>query len=298
MATTDKNNAPQQTDILKFVIVRPPELITIENQNKHYISPAIGVINKAMLDDFSDAFVILSKSKPFIFDLYRQLNKNRLEHEKIEDVSQLLTTEFGTLKNLFNETRTKLKEKKEREIEEKNNDPQTNFSIYSNLQQEIYFLKIDLENIGKVNFIDFLFLNLSQSYKQNFDSHQRQVNNLEIDLALIKCFHFLTILESLNITDFKKIEQKDVKALHHALNVSPTLHNIHVILEKKDKPVNQNNIVHNIGKADLKVVKQKLIRYQTGEIAHIENVLKGESKERKHRQLDRTENILQLQQKQ
>lgn len=38
--------------------------------------------------------------------------------------------------------------------------------------------------------------------------------------------------------------------------------------------------------ADLKVVRQKLLRYETGEIAHIENVLKGESKSRAHRRRD------------
>jgi hypothetical protein len=47
-----------------------------------------------------------------------------------------------------------------------------------------------------------------------------------------------------------------------------------------------------LGIGDLKVVKQTLTRYATGEVAHIENVLRGEYKERKHRVLDRTEDIL------
>jgi hypothetical protein len=41
-------------------------------------------------------------------------------------------------------------------------------------------------------------------------------------------------------------------------------------------------------------VKQKLVKYAPGEVAHIENVLRGEYKERKHRVLDRTEEILVL----
>jgi hypothetical protein len=45
----------------------------------------------------------------------------------------------------------------------------------------------------------------------------------------------------------------------------------------------------NLGIGDLKVVKQKLLAYVPGEVAHIENVLKGESKDRKFRTLDRTE---------
>ncbi len=38
-----------------------------------------------------------------------------------------------------------------------------------------------------------------------------------------------------------------------------------------------------IGMADLMLVRQRLLRYELGEIAHIENVLRGESKERFHR---------------
>jgi hypothetical protein len=47
-----------------------------------------------------------------------------------------------------------------------------------------------------------------------------------------------------------------------------------------------------LGIGDLKVVKQKLVSYQLGEVAHIENVLRGEYKERKYRVLDRTEQTL------
>jgi len=47
--------------------------------------------------------------------------------------------------------------------------------------------------------------------------------------------------------------------------------------------------IRPLGIGDLKVVKQKLVSYQTGEVAHIENVLRGESKERRYRVLDRTE---------
>ena len=44
-----------------------------------------------------------------------------------------------------------------------------------------------------------------------------------------------------------------------------------------------------LGIGDLKVVKQTLLAYEAGEVAHIENVLEGEAKERTHRTLDRTE---------
>lgn len=50
--------------------------------------------------------------------------------------------------------------------------------------------------------------------------------------------------------------------------------------------------VKPLGVGDLKVVKQSFERYSAGEIAHIENVLQGEYKERRHRQLNRTEDTL------
>jgi hypothetical protein len=55
---------------------------------------------------------------------------------------------------------------------------------------------------------------------------------------------------------------------------------------------NVRNLIKPLGIGDLKVVKQKLKSYQMGEVAHIENVLRGEYKERKFRVLDRTEEIV------
>jgi hypothetical protein len=51
--------------------------------------------------------------------------------------------------------------------------------------------------------------------------------------------------------------------------------------------VDMNGRIRPLGIGDLKVVKQKLLAYQPGEVAHIENVLKGESKNRVYRTLDR-----------
>jgi hypothetical protein len=64
-----------------------------------------------------------------------------------------------------------------------------------------------------------------------------------------------------------------------------------------DKPrstpdVDVRGRIKPLGIGDLKVVKQTLLGYVPGEVAHIENVLKGEFKERKHRTLDRTETLL------
>lgn len=51
-------------------------------------------------------------------------------------------------------------------------------------------------------------------------------------------------------------------------------------------------LIRPLGIGDLKVVRETLLAYEAGEVAHIENVLQGESKERTHRRLDRTETTL------
>ncbi len=53
--------------------------------------------------------------------------------------------------------------------------------------------------------------------------------------------------------------------------------------------LNSNMLVRPLGIGDLKVVEMELLKYEEGEISHIENILKSESKERSHRQLSRTE---------
>jgi len=56
--------------------------------------------------------------------------------------------------------------------------------------------------------------------------------------------------------------------------------------------VDVSKLIRPLGIGDLKVVKQTLLAYVAGEVAHIENVLQGELKERTHRNLDRTETTL------
>lgn len=46
------------------------------------------------------------------------------------------------------------------------------------------------------------------------------------------------------------------------------------------------------GVADLLIVKQQLLRYESADVAHIENVLKGESKEREHIRRRETEELI------
>ncbi|HYF32158.1 MAG TPA: hypothetical protein VD993_13640 [Chitinophagaceae bacterium] len=51
-------------------------------------------------------------------------------------------------------------------------------------------------------------------------------------------------------------------------------------------------LVRTPGMADLKVIKSVLLKYERGELAHVENVLKGETKTREFNTLKRTEDTL------
>ena len=53
--------------------------------------------------------------------------------------------------------------------------------------------------------------------------------------------------------------------------------------------ISRGSFVNAMIIGDLLVTKQQLLKYDTGEVAHIENILAGESKTRTHRNLDRTE---------
>src|SRR6185503_16917424 len=50
-------------------------------------------------------------------------------------------------------------------------------------------------------------------------------------------------------------------------------------------------LFHSLGVADLLVVRQKLLRYEMGEIAHVENVMAKELRKRVHRGLNRREEL-------
>ncbi|NET36379.1 MAG: hypothetical protein F6K19_30860 [Cyanothece sp. SIO1E1] len=61
------------------------------------------------------------------------------------------------------------------------------------------------------------------------------------------------------------------------------------VSSESSKPIKVKGKIKAVGIADLLVVKEKIKAYELGEIAHIENVLKGEKKERIHRKLERKE---------
>lgn len=111
------------------------------------------------------------------------------------------------------------------------------------------------------------------------------VNDLQGKLSnLTTIIHSIDDRGLIDVMPEKALRIPGIMALREAMK-SPL-----AIILPKAAPVAAPVKVLGIG--DLKVVKQTLEKYVTGEVAHIENVLKGESKERKHRRFDRTEEII------
>lgn len=78
-------------------------------------------------------------------------------------------------------------------------------------------------------------------------------------------------------------DSASVKALFHA---KPA---IHPVFSRGLRYLRPFNSINPIGVGDLKVVRQRLVAYKPGEISYIHNVLMGESRERKFRRLEKSE---------
>lgn len=81
----------------------------------------------------------------------------------------------------------------------------------------------------------------------------------------------------------------DAKELNDYFSAVPIIHPIFPKLHWYKQPFND---LKPIGIGDLKVVKQQLIGYKASEISHIMNIMKGEDKQRDHRRLEKTEEVM------
>ncbi len=94
----------------------------------------------------------------------------------------------------------------------------------------------------------------------------------------------LHVLEALAGQD----KRADAATLRMLLGARPVVHPLFTRLFHYLRPFND---IRPIGIGDLKVVRQWLTAYRAGEISHIHNIVKGESKTRDHRRLERSEDV-------
>lgn len=140
------------------------------------------------------------------------------------------------------------------------------------------------------------FKRLSKTSKE-VTLKQGRVNDKMIDVSYV-----VESIESENTFISKEINAYvDDRTAHDSPNVAvlaeETCGACQVIIIEDKK--SENNFtgqtkgeVVPLGMQDLMIVRQEFLKYETSEIAHIENVLKGEIKSKKHRDLHRVEETL------
>lgn len=145
---------------------------------------------------------------------------------------------------------------------------------------------------------------LSQLSKTALES----IHALNIDLAKVTVPSALSIIDREAGKLSKKVSYAPRK--HYVTNIGSMLFEIDRIelnqfLCKEEaridhckliRQLNQENpetsLIQVLGMGYVNVIRQELKNYATGEIANIENILKGESKNKSHRNLKRTENFV------
>jgi hypothetical protein len=123
--------------------------------------------------------------------------------------------------------------------------------------------------------------------------------NLEHDFQIADSFNLLKnkltninlSIANINDPEFLKHMPAEAKLISGTSLIIGKLINVPSSIIPFNQPTSIRASIKPLGIGDLKVVKQKLVKYVSGEVAHIENVLRGEYKERKHRVFDRTEDI-------
>jgi hypothetical protein len=102
--------------------------------------------------------------------------------------------------------------------------------------------------------------------------------------------HLLRGLRALGLLRFlASTGPHDPADLGVVLDATPAIHRLVTSLVAYYRPFNP---IKPVGIGDLLVVKQFLCRYEAGEVAHIENLLDGESKVRKLTRVDQTDDLI------
>ncbi|MCU5086969.1 hypothetical protein OCA23_27140 [Bacillus cereus] len=205
---------------------------------------------------------------------FRQQNKENLEainNQSNEKLNELINKEnkiskaYTELKELLPNMFTNNIEIISKKHEDIPNDDESNlFKTGESKQTKIY-------KTLKPEAVDLL----SDSTKEVIEHFNIEIKSLPANIVLKQLQkHWKNI--SIQLDDFMKKEQMSLNVIDS--NPNSNLSNILM----NDIPMTHSHI-KPVGIADLLVVKQKLVGYEAGDIAHIENILQGESKSREHR---------------
>ena len=265
-----------QSDIFKFVSLRPAALSHYKNDDIRYIKDEFLQIEgswqqkmpRNLLVDSLIGNMVLSKVEQgidvptIVSDItnYFTLVNEELNNKPLQNAVDIIK------KHLLNFNKPLL-------IKELNHALNTDIKDYV-IKEEANTITLFEQHLGQL---------FDQLYTLYILKRKNEIN-LEYVMNGLKALHVIEILA----THGQLITNKNELAV--VLDAIPVINPVFAFL--RTTPFNN---IKPIGVGDLKVVKQWLTMYEAGEVAHIENVLKGESKDRIYRRLDRRENILSFQ---
>jgi hypothetical protein len=277
-------------------------LARTENQNLDTLTKNLRVyhllqlIKKSIVSDYSTLKDILA-AKPIVSKIFADIPKPLIKNEqpKNEQPDPETSQEYRKLWSQLVDTHRAIEEIKNIKFDTKLTTETKNITTLNKgtgMQEEsvLTFAKSNLA----VN---------AQSFQDLHPSTRSILNTIKFNESNFQVAEPVMQLQSkLEGLYFNAYNIKDPEFLRQMPTEAKSIRDLAVIagrlvdpellkpLPRRD-PTNIRAFIKPLGVGDLKVVKQKLKKYVAGEVAHIENVLRGEYKERKHRVLDRTEDI-------
>jgi len=269
------------------------DLITRELRVFHLLS----YISKVGIKDYDTLHNVISAT-PIVPEVFANFPKRKNKKESPKEINPDLN-KINDYKKIWNElldTHNAIDQVKNLRISSKVYSETKDVTI-PNIQTGVESkLKLTTfkSNLGidKISFAD-LNINTKSILKSIGFNEEFQLNEA-IELLSSKLSKIYTLANNINDIEFFKNMPESAK-YHNGISQIVNKYGVEQNLVNFSSSPNEIlRSIRPLGIGDLKVVKQKLKKYVAGEVAHIENVLRGEYKERKHRTLDRTEDIFSI----
>ncbi len=278
-----------------FFILSKTENQNLDNLTKNLrVFHLLNIMIKSKIADY-ETFKNIVSATPLISKLFTDLPKPLIKieqpkeekpnPEKINEYKKIWSDLINThraleeVKNirldtkLTSETKNVTTPNKETGVEEK--------SKLTFIKSTLSINKKSLDNLHSSTKAILSTLNLGESNFQVVEPIMQLQNKLE---------NLYAAANRISDVDFFGQMPEEAMSIHGLIPLTSRKLDIHKVFPSLP-PTNIRKLIKPLGIGDLKVVKQTLRKYAAGEVAHIENVLRGEYKERKHRVLDRTEDI-------
>jgi hypothetical protein len=276
-------------------------LARTENQNLEFLTKNLRVfhllqyVNTNQIEDFITLQNVIT-AKPVISSIYTDLPKPKITTEA-PSVNKPATEKIKEYKNLwaqFVDVNRAIDEIKNVKFETKLTTETKNIvtpNKETGIEGKSKLISIKSNLSLNAKSYDNLHTNTKSVLSSlNLSEHGTQASEYlpKLQTTLEKINHSISNINDPVFLDQMPAEAKNIQGISSIIGKYGEYFHPHV---PYIPPTNIRASIKPLGIGDLKVVKQKIKKYVAGEVAHIENVLRGEYKERKNRVLDRTEDI-------